>query len=193
MTSLSTTTSARRSDSPHEPRDVEPVPAGHDRRARRASGGELDRAGQADANADDVGDPPAAAADEGPAAIDDPRQHLLGADGDVEVDDVVGEDRGGEVGDGETNVGGADVGTEHQPCSRVEGEPGWRAAAGRRRLAGGSHQRAGDEGVDPLGDRRATESGGGGELTTRARRAVTEQLEQRSGAAGPTAGELAPH
>ena len=176
-----------------EPRDVESIPAGHDRRTRRATGGELDRAGEADANTDDVGDPPAAPAHEGAAAIDDPRQHLLGTDGDVEVDDVIGEDRGGEVGDGETDVGGADVGTEHQPCARVEREPGGRASASRRRLAGGSYQRAGDQGVDPLGDRRATEARVGGELTTCARRTVTEQLQQRSGAAGATAGELAPH
>ena len=178
LTSLSTTTSAPRSDSPTKPRTSKPSQPG-------MIGGLV---GRPVANSTGPGRPMPtpttsairrpAAAHEGAAPIDDPRQDLVRADRDVEVDDVVGEHGCGEVGDGEAHVGGTDVGTEHEPRPRVEGEPCRRASTGRRRLTSGGHQRAGDEGVDALGDRRATEAGGSRQLTTGAWCPVTEQLQQ---------------
>ena len=78
-------------------------------------------------------------------------------------------------------MGGADVGGEHDAGRRVEGELRRRATARRRRLAGRPDERAGQQGVDALGDRRAAEPGGGGQLAARARHAVAQVLQQRAG------------
>ena len=83
---------------------------------------------QTDADADDVTEAPAGSAHEHPAAIDDPRQHLLRAHGDIEVDDLVGEHIGGEVADREVHVGCPDIDAEDEPrrglkAKRAGGRP----------------------------------------------------------------------
>ena len=50
--------------------------------------------------------------------------------GDVERAAAFGQDGAAEVGHGEGRVGGAEVGGDHDPGTRVEREPGRRAAAG---------------------------------------------------------------
>ena len=136
------------------------------------------------ADADDITEAATGAADEHPAAVDDPRQDLLRADRDVEVDDLVGEHGGGEVGHGQAHVGGPDVDAEDEPRPRIEGEAGRWATATRRGLTGRTDQLAGHQGVDALGDGRPAEARRDGQLAARPRRAVAEQLEQCPGAAG---------
>ncbi len=92
------------------------------------------------------------------------------------------EHRRGQVGDGEADVRGADVGGEHDARRRVERELRRRPPARRRRLAGRADERAGQQGVDALGDGGAAEAGRGGELAARARHAVAQVLQQRAGA-----------
>ena len=116
------------------------------------------------------------------AVLDDPAQHGVGAEGDVEVDDLVGEHRRRQVGDGEADVGRPDVGGEHDTSRRVEGELRRRAAARRGRLAGRADERARQQGVDALGDRRAAEAARRGQLAARPRDAVAEVLQQGAGA-----------
>src|SRR5690606_778568 len=58
--------------------DVEAVPAGHDRRVDRASGGVLDRAGEADADAQEVGLGPPRLVEELASSLDHPVQDGLG-------------------------------------------------------------------------------------------------------------------
>ena len=117
-----------------------------------------------------------------PAVFDDPAEHRVRTEGDVEVDELAGEHRCREVGHGEADVGGADVGGQHDAGGRVERELGRRPPARRRRLARCADQLAGEEGVDALGDGGAAEAGGGGELATRPRHAVAQVLQQRAGA-----------
>ena len=78
---------------------------------------------------------PAAATSRRPCSTTQ-RQHVLRTEGDVEVDELVGQHGRRQVGDGQPDVGGADVGGEHDARRRVEGELRRRATTRRRRLAG---------------------------------------------------------
>ena len=75
--------------------------------------------------------------------LDDPPEHDVGAEGDVEVGELADDDRRRQIGHREADVRGADVGGEDHARRRVERELRRWAAASGRRLAGRSDQRAG--------------------------------------------------
>ena len=101
----------------------------------RPAGGELDRPGQADA---DAGEVLGRAAGRGRAwstrSSTDPVEHRLGPVGDVDRPRSTRRSRRPRRSVTATRgVGGAEVGGEHDPGMRVEGEPGRRPAAGGAR------------------------------------------------------------
>ena len=69
------------------------VPAGHDRRRDRASGGELDRPGQADADAAERGSAASGSLEEAVEGSLEPGQHDLRPGGDRDVLGELGQDR----------------------------------------------------------------------------------------------------
>ena len=115
-----------------------------------------------------------------PPVFDDPSEHRVRTEAHVEIDQLAGEDRRREVGQGEADVGGTDIGGEHDAGRRVERELGRRSPARRGGLACRTDQLAGDECVDAHCDGRASEAGGIGELATRPWHAVSQMLQQRA-------------
>ena len=99
----------------HEAGDVEAVPAGHDRRVRRPAGGELDRPGQPDADADDVAEAATGAAHERPAVVDDPASTFSGPTAMSRSTTSSASTLAARSVDGQAHVGGADVGAEDDP------------------------------------------------------------------------------
>ena len=121
-----------------------------------------------------------ARAEQRPAVFHDPAEHRFWTEADVEVDDLGDEHRCRQVGQGEADVGGADIGGQHDPSGGVERELGRRPPTRRRRLARCADQLAGEEGIDALGDGGAAEAGGVGELATSPWHAVAQILQQRA-------------
>ena len=156
------------------------VPPGHDRRVDRPAGGELDRAGDADAHRHHVVVDPAVQVEQGVEVELDLSEHRFGPGGDVEVDGLLGEELAGEVGDAEPGVGGAQVGDEHPAGLPVEGEEGRRTATGGRGVPDLGHQPVGDEPVDPEGDRGACQPGRPGDGVAGGRLAASDQLQDLS-------------
>ena len=110
----------------------------------------------------------------------DPAEHALRTERDVERHRPLGEDPAVEVGDRGGRVGGAEVDTDHDPGSGVEGQQRRRPAAGRdpseRHHEAEPHQR-----FQPGGDRRPGQSGGLDELRPGARLTVPEKVEDVAG------------
>lgn len=168
----------------HPAGHVEAIPAGHDRRVDGAPGGVLDRTGHADADGDEILPVATEPFDEGEPRVDEPAEHGLGAQRDVERLAVLGEHRAGEVGDGDRRVRGAEVGGEHDARSGVERELRRRASAGRGGVGDGGDEAEFHEFVDPRGDGGAGEARARGERCACTRRPVTEQLEELARARG---------
>ena len=164
------------------------VPAGHDRRRDGLARVELDRAGDADP------DPPQRAGGAGlcDALVEervDVREHLLRPGGDVGRLLAVDDDPAGEI--GERDVGARRTEVGHEQVARVgpEAEQSRGAAAGRDAHAVLREQAEVDQDVDPLGQDRAAEPGGDGQLRARALAVradvvqdVHEPVRRRSGA-----------
>ena len=159
------------------PRHVVLVPARHDRRADRAAGRVLDRAGQADADRGQVLERTALRLQQRAHGRGHPAQHHLGTLGHVEALAHLAEDLAGEVGQGGAHVGGADVDADHDLGRRVEREQRGRASAGRARAPERRHQLEAHQYVDPGGDGGPRQAGGVRELGARPRSAVAQQLE----------------
>ena len=144
--------------------------------------------GKADADAAERGSAAAGLLEEAVEGSFEPGQHDLGSGGDGDVLGVLGQDRTGEVGDRHARVGGADVARQHDPGVAVEGERGRRPATGGRPVRAGDEQAAGEQGVDPLCDRRPGQAGQRGEVAPGGRMAVADEVEDRArGAAAPGA------
>ena len=90
----------------------------------------------------------------------------------------------GEVGHRHPRVGGAEVGGQDHARVAVEGERLRRPAAGRCARARRNHQSLGEQGIHPLGDRRARQARERHELCAGARAPVADQAQHRAGA-GP--------
>jgi hypothetical protein len=158
-----------------------PVPARHDRRADGPAGGELDRAGQADADAAHVGRAAAGLGQQHGEALVQPGQHDLGPAGDVHLGGLLDDQRAVEVADPQPAVGGAHVGAQHHPAGGVERELGGWAAAGGCAAALLDQQAQPEQGVDPLGHGGPRQPGGAGQVGAAGGLAVPDELEQDPG------------
>ena len=159
------------------------VPARHDRRVHGPAGDVLDRPGQADADAAERAEVAAGLAQQLLDRRLEPGEQRVGAFGDRDVVRLLGEDLAAQVGDRDAGVGGADVGADHDAGLAVEGERGRRSAAGRRAVGPGHQPLVGEQHVDALGDGRAGQPGGGGEVAAGDGVAVPHQVEDRAGRA----------
>ena len=158
-------------------RDRHSVPARHDRRADHPTGGELDGAGQADADPLDLGERPADTVEQGHEAGQHEVQALVGTRGDVQVGGVLDQDRAGAVADGHPDLCGAEVRGEDDATTRVERDLARGTAPGRLPLALLEDQPEADERLHPLGDGRAGESGQAHQVAARGTRAGADQLQ----------------
>src|SRR3546814_256429 len=82
------------------------------------------------------------------------------------------------VGHGDGRVGGADVGGEHEPGARVEGELRRRPTAGGDGLGDRGDEPNAHELIDAGGDRGSGEAGGLGQFRAGAGYAIPQKLEE---------------
>ena len=160
------------------PDDVEPVPAGHDRRLHRHPGGMLHRAGQADADAGEVLRAAAGLAEQRGPFRHHPVQHGLRAVGDVLGQPALGQHRSTQVRDGNVHVGGADVDRQHHAGGGVEGKARRRPAAAGTGLACRPYESGVHQCVNAGRDGGTRQAGGQGQFGAGAGLAVAQQLEQ---------------
>ena len=113
----------------------------------------------------------------------EPGEQRVGTLGDRDLPSPLDEDVAPEVGDRDAGVGGPDVGPHDDAGLAVERERGRRPAAGRRAVGPGHQPLVGEEHVDALGDGRAGQPGGGGEVAAGHGLAVPHQVEDRAGRA----------
>ena len=168
----------------HKARDVEAVPARHDRRAHRATHGVLHGARHTDPDAHQVV-APSAAGQQILCVGQYPVKDGLGTVGNVDrrVDAV---DRlAGKVREPERRVACAEVGSQDDPGVGVETKLHRRASTGRRGLPHGGQQVGAEQHVDLRADGRAGESGVDGELRPGARLTVEHDGQDIGCLAGP--------
>jgi hypothetical protein len=157
----------------------EVMPARHDRGVvDDPAGGDVDRPGHADAQAEDAARRHRGGVQHLPPAQPHPLEDRLRTVGDPQVVDGLGERAAGEVADRERRVRGAEVGSQHHPAGPVEGEHVRRAAAPGGRPPGLAEVSGLDEGIDPGGDGGAGQSGELDQLAARARPTPADQVEQ---------------
>ena len=175
-------------DAPHVGRDVEAVPAGHDRRVHREARGVLDWSRHPDADADQVAERASGRGVQALGRLQGPVEHGLRPVGDPQPAGLAARDRAGEVGQRDDAVGGAEVHAQHDSRVGVEPDARGRAASRRDVVAGRRHQPGLGERVDAHGDRRAGEAGQLGELSAGTRNAVAQDRQEFRGVTGDDAG-----
>ena len=104
------------------PGHVVAVPAGHDRRIDRASGGVLHRTGQAETDGGELGDGALLLPHELADRVLSPPENLLGTGRDIEVGASLGQHDAGEVGQGDAGVTRSDVDPGHDVGRQVQGK-----------------------------------------------------------------------
>src|SRR5699024_1643865 len=87
----------------------------------------------------------------------------------------------GQIRHGDAGVRGAEVGGDDDSGAGVEGEPGTRAAAGRRRAVDLGDEAETEQLIDPAGDGGTREPGRPDQIGTGAWPSVAKQLEQPAG------------
>ena len=162
--------------------DAHAVPARHDRRADGPAGGELDRAGQADADAADVG---RAAADLGQQlgeAVVQPGQHDLGPAGDVHLGGLL-DQRASQSRSLTASRQWVAPRSAHRTTPLAASKASW--VGGRPPVEGpppcSTSRPEPEQGVDPLGHGGAGQPGGAGQVGAAGGLAVPDELEQDPG------------
>jgi hypothetical protein len=131
------------------------VPAGHDGRRYRPTGGELHRTRQTDADAAQPVRILPGFREEGVERALQPRKDPFGTLRDRDLLRPLGEDPPRQIGDGHPGVHGADVSREDHPGVAVERQRARWTATRRRAVTARHEQPVGHERVDPLRDGRA--------------------------------------
>ena len=161
-------------------RDREAVPAGHDRRRDGLAAREGDRAGDADADAADVGGGAGDLFEQDDEALVDVLEDDLGAVGDVHVERRLGQRGAREVGHDQPRVRGAEVGDQDDARALVEGQHGRGTPTGGGAAAGLVDELVREQRVEALRDRGTREAGAADEVRARHGFAVADQTEERT-------------
>lgn len=148
-----------RRKSPQRPRQIEPVPPGHDRRIDRSPGGELDRTGKADAHSDDVADAATGFLEEAQGRGGQPLHGADRARSDLALLPGLREQSAGQIRHRDPGMRGPEVCCDDDPGLWIEGE--LRAGASTRgdRIIDRSDETEVEELIDALRNRRAREPG----------------------------------
>ncbi len=163
-------------------RDREVVPARHDRRVDGPPAGELDRAGDADADPADLVSRPADLVEQFGEALVQPLEGALRPDPDVEVACPLRERRPDQVAHRDAGMRCSQVGGEDDPGVAIEHEHGRRPTAGGDAAAGVVDEPFREQGVDSLGHRRAGETGHPGQVRPGDGDLFADQVEEGTSA-----------
>jgi hypothetical protein len=155
----------------------EAVPAGHDRRGDGLAAAEGHGAGDADADAADVDRGAGDLGEELLEALVDPLEHDLRAGRDVHVERRLGQRGAREVAHHEPGVGGAEVGDQDDARALVEREDGRGPATGGGAASGLVNELVGEQGIEPLRNGGASQTGAANQIGAGHRLAVPDQAE----------------